>query len=105
VLRLCLQFVDDFREADADVRATLLRARPATTGDARWDAFIAALAEHLAYHHDLPTPSWTDRKERFLLRWWFPTDLPSVKAAALAESPAAFRRHGVFITPDFFARA
>jgi hypothetical protein len=105
MLRLCLQFIDDFREADAQVRASLLEATPGSTGDPRWDAFLGALAEHLAYHCDLPVPRWTGRKGRFLRRWWFLSDLPSVKAAALAESPAAFRRRGVFVTEDLFARA
>jgi hypothetical protein len=105
VLRLCLQFVDDYREAVGDVRATLLSTAPGTTGDPRWDAFLAALAEHLAYHDDRSVPRWVDRNSRFLRRWWFLSDLPSVKAAALAESPAAFRRRGIFLTEDFFARA
>jgi hypothetical protein len=105
VLRLCLQFVDDYREAAGYLRSTLLRTPPRSTGDPRWDAFLAALAEHLAYHDDLSVPQWVDRKSRFLRRWWFLSDLPSVKAAALAESPAAFRRRGIFLTEDFFARA
>jgi len=105
VLRLCLQFIDDFREADPATRLGLLRTAPGSTGDQRWDAFIAALAEHLAYHEGLPIPRWTDRGDRFLKQWWFLSDLPSVRAAALAESPAAFRRRGVFITDDLFARA
>lgn len=105
VLRLCLQFIDDFREADASIRGDLLRTAPGSTGDQRWDAFLAALAEHLAYHDGLPVPRWADRGDRFLKSWWFLSDLPSVRAAALAESPAAFRRRGVFITDDLFARA
>jgi transcriptional regulator with XRE-family HTH domain len=105
MLRLCLQFVDDFEDAGPDVQPRLLRARPGSTGDPRWDAFIGALAEHLAYHHGLPLPDWADRDDRFLRRSWFLSDLPSVRAAALAESPAAFRRRGVFVTADFFARA
>jgi hypothetical protein len=47
VLRLCLQFVDDFREADPAIRPGLLRDVPPSTGDARWDAFLAAIGEHL----------------------------------------------------------
>lgn len=104
-LRLCLQFLDDFRDAAAEARSALLAAPPRSTGDRRWDAFLAALAEHLAYHHGLPVPRWTGRNDRTLDTSWFVCDLPSVKAAALAESPAAFRGRGIFITEDFFARA
>jgi hypothetical protein len=104
-LRLCLQFIDDFQETAPADRPALLRDAPPSTGDVRWDAFLAALAEHLAYHGALPIPRWVDRKSRFLKQWWFPTDLPSVMASALAESPAAFRRRGIFVTEDLFARA
>jgi transcriptional regulator with XRE-family HTH domain len=105
VLRLCLQFIDDYREADPASQAALLDGTPPSTGDVRWDAFLAALAEHLAYHGGLPIPRWVDGGGRFLEQWWFPTDLPSVVASALAESPAAFRRRGIFVTEDLFARA
>src|SRR5215471_17135025 len=105
VLRACLQFIDDFHETDEAGRSGLLETAPAATGDPRWDAFLAGLAEHLAYHGGLPVPRWTQRKERFLRTWWFLSDLPSVRASAMAESPAAFRRRGVFVTDDLFARA
>ena len=105
MLRLCLQFIDDFREADTVSQASVMEDAPPSTGDARWDAFLAALAEHLAYHGDLPIPRWVGRKGRFLKRWWFLSDLPSVMASALAESPAAFRSRGIFVTEDLFARA
>ena len=105
LLRLCLQFIDDFREADPAAQASLIEDTPPSTGDARWDAFLAALAEHLAYHGGLPVPRWVRRRGRFLKRWWFLSDLPSVMAAALAESPAAFRSRGTFVTEDLFARA
>ena len=105
MLRLCLQFIDDFREAESEVRPSLVETPPRSTGDARWDAFLAALAEHLAYHHRLPIPRWTAREGTVLRRWWFLSDLPSVKAASLAESPGAFRRWGIFVTNDLFVRA
>jgi hypothetical protein len=105
MLRLCLQFIDDFQEVEPGSRGSLLEDVPPPTGDARWDAFLAALAEHLAYHGNLPIPRWVDRKGRFLKRWWFLSDLPSVMASALAESPAAFRSRGIFVTADLFARA
>jgi hypothetical protein len=34
---------------------------------------------------------------RFLDRWWFPTRFRSLHAMALVESPAAFRRRGIFV--------
>jgi hypothetical protein len=105
VLRLCIQFADDFRGAEPAVQASLLKTAPRATGDPRWDAFLAAMAEHLAYHNGLPLPTWAERRDRFLRRWWFLSDLPSVKPTALAESPAAFRRRGIFVTASLFASA
>jgi hypothetical protein len=34
---------------------------------------------------------------RFLDRFWFPSAVPGFRALAIAESPAAFRRRGIFI--------
>ena len=39
-----------------DVQPSLLCDEPPTTGDERWDALMAALAEHLAAQRDLAAP-------------------------------------------------
>jgi hypothetical protein len=67
------QFMDDFYAATPEVRATLIAERPDLTGDPRFDAYLAALAEHFAIHYQLPIPRWVNEPERFLERWWFPT--------------------------------
>jgi hypothetical protein len=36
--------------------------------------------------------------DRFLDRIWFGTDRPGLEPWCLAESPAAFRRRGLFVT-------
>jgi hypothetical protein len=51
----------------------LLTDDPPSVGDERWDALLAALAEHLAAKHDL------------------------APADALVHAPAAFRKHGVYL--------
>ncbi len=95
--RLVLEFVEEYRFEPAEHKQALLAERPGTTGDACYDAFLGALAEHLAYHDGLPVPEWTYDPERFLDTWWFPVDLPSVRADAIVHSPCAFRIRGVFI--------
>lgn len=102
--RLLLEFVRAWRE-DGPGRAelTALAAEPPPCGDARWDALIAALAEHLARSAGLEVPSWTLLPQRFLDRPFFPITHRSVRTAALVASPAAFRRRGVFLDPESLA--
>ena len=89
-------FLDGFSSMSGPERAALFDERPATV-DPRFDAYLAALAEHLAVHGALRVPGWTQEPERFLSRWWFPTRFRSLHPAALVQSPASFRRRGVFV--------
>lgn len=97
-------FLDDWYAANRDQREEMLREEPPKTGDPRFDAYLAALAEHLAVTCNLPVPEWTGKPERFLDRFWFPTAFKSLHATALVESPAAFRRRGIFIDRTAFMR-
>ena len=92
------EFLDDFslRGSDAS-RAESIAARPALTNDRRHDAYLGALAEHLATVHGLDRPSWSLQPDRFLDRFWFVSEVPGFRAIAIAQAPAAFRRRGVFI--------
>jgi hypothetical protein len=102
--RLILEFVEEYRWEPIAQRLSLLEQRPALTGDSRYDAFLAALAEHLAYHDEFDAPDWVQDRDRFLEEWWFPIDLPAVRADALVHSPAAFRIHGIFLGSGALAR-
>ena len=51
------------------------------TGDERWDALLAAVAEHLAAQHDLAPPEWAEM--RVLQQPWFPAELEIQRADAL----------------------
>lgn len=95
---LCIrEFLDDFYTADEDQRGPMLEVSPDPLGDRRLDAYLAALAEHLAYHHRLDVPAWAMEPTRFLEQWWFPTGFKSLHAQALVQSPASFRRRGIFV--------
>jgi hypothetical protein len=74
----------------------LLLDEPPPVGDERWDALLAAVAEHLAAKHDLAPPSWAEL--RVLERPWFPAALRVQRADALVHAPAAFRKHGVYLS-------
>ena len=103
--RLVAAFLDGYERSEPVGRAVLIEDEPGPTGDPRWDAFLAGLAEHLAYHDRLPAPRWVNGPGRFLSQFFFPVDLPSVRRRALAESPPAFRRRGVYLAEGALRRA
>ncbi len=92
------EFLDEFELMPReDLRARAIHARPEPTGDPRADAYFGALAEHLAATRGMERPDWTVERERFLDRFWFVSEVPGFRALAVAQSPAAFRRRGIFI--------
>lgn len=104
--RLVAEFLEEFLHEPSINQQALLDQEPGSTGDLRFDMYLAALAEHLALHNDLNNPPWTLTPNRVWLGTvWFPNELPSVKVWALAHSPAAFRRRGIFIQPEDLVRA
>jgi hypothetical protein len=102
---LVIEFLDEFGHAPAPGRCDLLSAEPAPTGSSRSDAMLGALAEHCAFHTGCATPEWAFAPDRYLETSWYPTNLPSVRASALAHSPAAFRIRGIFIDDRELASA
>lgn len=92
------EFLDEFAlRGDDRLRAAAIETRPESTGDSRQDAYLGALAEHLAAVHGLTRPDWAVEQDRFLATFWFVSDVPGFRATAIAQAPAAFRRRGVFI--------
>jgi len=81
-----------------------LALRPEPTGDPRRDAYLAALAEHVALTRGVERPGWCVEPSRFLDRFWFPSTTPGLRALALVHSPAAFRRRGIFLGPGALDR-
>lgn len=94
--KLVWEFLEEYRWEPADIQIGLMQAEPQAVGDERWDALLAALAEHLCAQHDLAPPAWTE--SRVLRRAWFPAQLAIQRADALVRAPAAFRKHGVYLS-------
>ena len=94
--KLVWEFLEECRWEPDDVQPSLLQDEPPATGDERWDVLLAALAEHLATQHDLAAPGWTEI--RVLQQPWFPAELETQRADALVWAPAAFRKHGVYLS-------
>jgi hypothetical protein len=104
ILQLLDWYQGVLRRDGVAAAAELFAAEPAPTGHDGVDAAFAALAEHLARRDGWAIPSWTDGPSRETLHFWFIDDLPGLRAWALRESPAAFRRRGVFIGENALER-
>jgi hypothetical protein len=97
------EFLDNWQTMSAEQRNNALAEEPAALGKIQ-DAYLAALAEHLALESRLPTPQWTEQPDRFLTEPFFAGGLESLKAILLVESPLAFRRRLIFISADGLSR-
>lgn len=97
-LRLAFSFIELYEKANRALRIGMVEARPETTGDRRFDALLAAIAEHLRAADFVPGPAWAGESDRFLDEWWFVAGLRSLEADALVHSPISFSRRGIFVT-------
>lgn len=103
-LRLLFGFADDFRGSSRAGRTALIADEPASTGDARFDAALAATAEFFAAEAGIRAPSWVNGPGRFVEPWYFIASRPAFHAYTLANTPALFARHGVFLAREVFDR-
>jgi len=94
------------KQSRAAVRvAASLRTEPPRTGDAVQDAYLAAVAAHLAHRQRLRVPAWVDKKSRRLEHPWFALPDAWARATLLRDSPAAFRERNLFTTENALHRA
>jgi hypothetical protein len=92
------EFLGEFPlRSDDEARSAAISDPPEPTGDPRHDAYLGALAEHIAAIYDLERPSWSIEPDRFLETWWFVSEAPGFRAISIAQAPAAFVKHGVFL--------
>lgn len=99
-LRL-FDFVDAFRRSPS--AAAVARA-PGPGGAPRVLALTAAVVEMLCVEKKITIPWWCAAAPS-LEKPWFVAGVESLKAAALVESPAAFRSRNVFVLANFLSRA
>lgn len=96
------EFLDEFYSHPLH-RQESIQARPDLIEDVK-DAYLAAVAEHLASNYQLETPDWVESHGRPLKRAFFAGGLESLKAILTVESPAAFRRRLLFVGKDALDR-
>lgn len=95
------EFLDTFyghmRHRRLEQAQASINDEPVALDDAVDNAYVAAIAEHLARRWKLSRiPSWTNRPDRFLKRPYFPFAGHNTKALYFVESPIAFRRRLIF---------
>jgi len=96
------EFLDSFY-ANSDSRQQAIEERP-TSIDALHDAYVAAVAEHLARVYRLQIPVWSETHGNGLHEPFFAGGLQSLKGILVAESPTAFRRRLLFVSKDALSR-
>ena len=69
------------------------------------DAYLAAVAEHLAYINGFQIPTWVGKENRKLHRPWFASQLAGLRAVLILESPPAFRARNLFVSENALSRA
>lgn len=97
------EFLDAWQSMDHAAMGAAIAAEPRELGSIE-DAYLAALAEHLALKHRLPVPRWSEQPRRFLSAPFFAGGLESLKATLIVESPLAFRRRLIFISANALSR-
>lgn len=90
--------------ADPALRVALTIARPPTTGDARFDALLAGMAEHLLGQAALPLGEWLRTREP-LDEPWDIEPVPSLRSAARAVTPEPLASRNVYLDPENFINA
>jgi transcriptional regulator with XRE-family HTH domain len=96
-VRKAAELAARFTGADQGSLHRMITARPPETGDPRWDAFLAGLAEWLALQAGIPAPGWVRDDNRYLRRGWWVTPMESIRAWEYAGSPMSFQSRGVYL--------
>lgn len=94
-------FVDEFRRA-ADSRLIILP--PPSSLEPRLIALIASSTRALCEELEITPPAWATRR-LFLPTPWFVSEMNSLKASAIVESPLVYRANNIFVHENFLARA
>jgi hypothetical protein len=97
------EFLDSWQNMSQDERSEAMAEEPVPVGRVE-DAYLAALAEHLASADRIDAPAWSEAPHRFLREPYFAGGLESLKAILIVESPSAFRRRLIFISADALSR-
>jgi hypothetical protein len=101
------EFLDAFYEETApERRQAMIAEEPPRLGRERDDAWLGAVAEHLARRWSLRIPRWAATDDRDVAEPWFVGAMGKRLAPMLlVESPIAFRRRRIFTEAEPLRRA
>ena len=102
-LRAFIQYNDDLAREEGALRVALTIGEPAPTGALRWDAALAALADHHLSRDSLPKSSWIDDPSRRLAEEWVFDGTEYSAEHDRGVTPRAFRERGIVLNPDELA--
>lgn len=95
------ELVDEFRKS-IDIQLLLLS--PVRDLAERLRALLASITLQLCEDVEIEAPGWALQRH-FLKTPWFVSEMQSLKATAIQESPLAFRGNNIFVQRNFLARA
>ncbi len=101
--REAIELSDDLAREHGAIRVALTATPPPPVGDARFDALLAAIAEHYLRAEHLTEPNWLLHDTRILPTRWYVDELPAARKRALATTPPSFIRRGVIIAASELA--
>ena len=103
---LLRDFLDGFYESPAqnklDEAPVWLSERFDDGG--RADAYLAAVAEHLAATSGMSVPSWAFDPKRYLPEPWFAATSVETRDFLRGDSPSAFRARNIFVSANVLSR-
>jgi transcriptional regulator with XRE-family HTH domain len=102
-LRTVLSFRDFIRNSNDEELNELIEDPPNLTGNAQWDAFLAAVVEEECVRRDVPTPRWVNDGARFLKPFWYLSKNNGLHEWEFTTAPAAFVRHWIFVAAEELA--
>ena len=97
-------FLDNFYTL-SERRQAMIDPEPPMTRKAETDAYLAAVAEHLARRWALTIPAWTFNPQRTLHSPIFASTIEALKPLLLVQSPLAFRKRMIFVEHEPLSRA
>jgi hypothetical protein len=100
LLRMIAQAISDYRALSSVEDQNRFMQRPESTGDRRWDAMLAAVAEREARRSGRAIPEWVYDSEFVLSPWWFLSPTESLRAYSLQHSAPEFAVRNIFIDAD-----
>lgn len=95
-----MNFVDEFRRT-FDTR--LLVLAPPSNFSKKLTALLASIVLELCAEANIPAPDWA-QQSHCLPEPWFVAESESLKASALVESKAFYKKNNIFVLENFLVR-